>query len=191
MTRVATVLERIVCACGRLAAWAGVALVLVTMADVVTREFTQSSWGTLRSFSEWQQNAFGSTKLQELEWHLHTILFLLCLGWAYVKGAHVRIDVLREQFSERARSWIEISGILLFLLPFTGLVVWFGLDFTASSLAQHESSASAGGLGHRWIIKAILPAGLFLLMLAGIARLLSCIAQLTGSNMGRAADRDR
>lgn len=184
MIRVATALERIVCACGRLAAWAGVALVLVTMADVVTREFTQSSWEALRSFSEWQQNAFGSTKLQELEWHLHTMLFLLCLGWAYVKGAHVRIDIFRERCSERTKARIEIAGILLLLLPFTGLVVWFGIDFTASSLAQHESSASAGGLSHRWLIKVVLPVGLLLLMLAGIARLLRCAAQLTGRTEG-------
>ena len=186
MIRVGAALERIVTFCGRLAAWAGVALVLVTIIDVITREFAQSSWDTLRDFSEWQQSAFGSTKLQELEWHLHTILFLLCLGWAYVKGSHVRIDIFRERCSERTRCWIEIAGILLFLLPFTVLVVWFGIDFTASSLAQHESSASAGGLGHRWIIKAVLPAGLFLLMLAGIARLLSCVAKLTG-----APERDR
>ena len=190
MIRVASVLERTVVFCGRLAAWAGVALVLVTMADVITREFTQSSWETLRKFSEWQQAAFGSTRLQELEWHLHTILFLPCLGWAYVTGAHVRIDIFRERCSARTKAWIEIVGILLFLLPFTALVVWFGIDFAASSLAQHESSASAGGLGNRWIIKAVLPAGLLLLMLAGIARLLTSAAQLAGSAKdSRARDR--
>ena len=190
MIRIASVLERIVTFCGQLAAWAGVALVLVTMADVITREFTQSSWETLRNFSEWQQAAFGSTRLQELEWHLHTVLFLPCLGWAYVKGAHVRIDIFRERCSERTKAWIEIAGILLFLLPFCALTLWFGIDFAASSLTQHESSASAGGLGHRWIIKAVLPAGLLLLTLAGIARLLTSATQLASSSKDSPA-RDR
>ncbi len=180
--RLAALLERCVTVCGRIAAWAGVALIFVTMFDVVTREMTQSSWSALRAFSAWQQTEFGSTKLQELEWHFHAMLFLLCLGWAYVKGAHVRVDVLRERFSERTRDWIEATGILLFLLPFAALVVWYGIDFAATSFAQNEASASGGGLAHRWVVKAILPAGLFLLMLAGIARFLSCLARLAGGD---------
>lgn len=177
MTRLADALDRLVAACGRLAAWAGVLLIAVTLFDVVTREFTQSSWEALRSFSAWQQSAFGSTMLQELEWHLHTMLFLLCIGWAYVKGAHVRIEVFSTRLSGRTRSGIEAAGIVLFLLPFCALVAWYGADFAATSFAQNESSASAGGLGHRWMIKAILPAGMVLVMIAGIARLLRCLAR--------------
>jgi TRAP-type mannitol/chloroaromatic compound transport system permease small subunit len=180
MMRLAATIERFVTICGRIAAWACVALIFVTMFDVITREFSQSSWGPLRGFSAWQQTEFGSTRLQELEWHLHTVLFLLCLGWAYVKGAHVRIDVLRDRLGRRAREWIEAIGVILLLLPFAALVFWYGIDFTATSYAQNEASASGGGLSHRWIIKAMLPAGLLLLMLAGIARLLVCITRLYG-----------
>jgi TRAP-type mannitol/chloroaromatic compound transport system permease small subunit len=180
MTRLAATIERFVTICGRIAAWACLALILVTMFDVVTREFSQSSWGALRAFSAWQQTEFGSTKLQELEWHFHTMLFLLCLGWAYVKGAHVRIDVLRARLGRRAREWIEAIGVILFLLPFAALVFWYGIDFTATSFAQNEASASGGGLSHRWIIKAMVPSGLLLLILAGIARLLVCISRLYG-----------
>jgi TRAP-type mannitol/chloroaromatic compound transport system permease small subunit len=180
MIRLVERLDRFVVATGKFAAWAGVALVFVTIFDVVTREFTQSSWTTLRTFSEWQQSHFGSTMLQELEWHLHTVLFMLCLGWAYIVGAHVRIDVVRERLGERARDWIEIAGILLFLLPFAGLVFWYSADFTASSFAQNEASASGSGLGHRWIVKSAVPAGLALLLLAGVARLIACIARLSG-----------
>ncbi len=180
MIRLAERLDRFVCACGRLAAWAGVALVLVTIFDVVTREFTQSPLPVLRAFSEWQQARFGSTVLQELEWHLHTLLFMLCLGWAYAAGAHVRIDVVRERLSDRTRDWIEAAGIVLFLLPFTGLVLWYGIDFAGVSFSQGEASASGAGLGHRWIIKAVLPLGLALLLLAGASRLIACIARLSG-----------
>lgn len=178
MTRLAAAFERVVSACGRAAAWAGVALILVTMFDVATREFTRSSWESLRAFSAWQQANFGSTMLQELEWHLHTVLFTLCIGWAYVKGAHVRIEVLSGRLGERTRTWIEAAGIVLFLLPFYALVAWYGVDFAATSFAQNESSASAGGLGHRWIVKAALPAGMALVLMAGIARLIGCVARL-------------
>ena len=40
-----------------------------------------------------QLPGLGSTRLQELEWQLHTVLFTMWLGYAYLKNAHVRIDV--------------------------------------------------------------------------------------------------
>lgn len=178
LSRIATRIEHLVIGVGRIAAWAGLLLVLVTVFDVTTRSATQSSWEFLRAASAAQQAAFGSTQLQELEWHLHTVLFVFCLGYAYVKGVHVRIDLVRERLGARPRAVIEILGIVLFLLPFCTLVVAYGADFAASSFAQHEGSASGGGLAHRWIIKSCLPAGAGLLALAGIAGLLRSIAAL-------------
>ena len=175
---VATSLDRFVVGIGRIAAWAGLLLVLVTIADVAMRSATQSPWEILRALSAAQQRAFGSTQLQELEWHLHSVLFLFCLGYAYVKGAHVRIDLVRERLGPRPRAWIEILGIVFFLLPFCALVMVYGTDFAVSSFTLNEGSASGGGLGHRWIIKAALPAGIGLLALSGFAALLHNIAAL-------------
>ncbi|MBT5049138.1 MAG: TRAP transporter small permease subunit [Rhodospirillaceae bacterium] len=181
MDRVAAIaraLDRIIMRIGRLAGWAGLALVLVTIFDVVTRNMSQAPWEFLRRASEIQQAIFGSTQLQELEWHLHTVLFLLCLGYAYVKGAHVRIDLIRGRLSERPRAWIEIIGIGLFLVPFCGLVMVYGMEFALSSFQQNEGSASGGGLPDRWIIKSVLPLGIGLLALAGIAQFLNRLALL-------------
>ncbi|MPZ09642.1 MAG: TRAP transporter small permease subunit, partial [Kiloniellaceae bacterium] len=122
----------------------------------------------------------GSTKLQEAEWHFHVILFAFCIGYAYLKDAHVRIDLLREKLNERTQWWIEIAGILLFLLPYCGLVVWFGINFTERSFATSEISASATGLTHRWLIKAVIPIGFTILALSGIAILLRKIVELFG-----------
>jgi len=123
LTALATALDRFVIGIGRVAAWAGLLLVLVTIADVTMRSATQSSWEFLRALSAAQQRVFGSTQLQKLEWHLHTVLFLSCLGYAYVKGAHVRIDLVRERLGIRAKAWIEILGVVFFLLPFCALVI--------------------------------------------------------------------
>lgn len=156
---------------GRIAAWAGLALVLVTTFDVVARNLSQSEWAALRDAVAAQQAWMGSTKLQELEWHLHTVLFAFCLGWAYLAGAHVRIDVVRDRLPARARAWIEIAGIVVFLLPFCALAFHFSFDFVARSFAQGEGSATAAGLPHRWIIKSALPIAFVLLGLAGVVRL--------------------
>lgn len=164
LTRVSEGLDRVIIKIGKVAAWAGLALILVTIFDVVTRRFF----------------VLGSTKLQELEWHFHVILFAFCLGYAYLKDAHVRIDLVRERLGERAQWWIEIVGCVVFLLPFCVLVVWYGIDFTERSFATSEISASATGLTHRWIIKSAIPIGFTLLALAGIAILLRKIVELFG-----------
>lgn len=172
MDQTARFLDRLIVRIGRVTAWAGLLLVLVTVFDVITRNMSQAPWEILQRFSAAQQALFGSTQLQELEWHLHTVLFLFCLGYAYVKGAHVRIDLIRERLGARTQAWIEIAGISLFLLPFCVLVTVYGIDFAASSFDQHEGSASGSGLPGRWIIKSALPLGMALLALSGLAQLL-------------------
>lgn len=164
LIRVSDGLDRVIIKIGKIAAWAGLALILVTIFDVVTRRFF----------------VLGSTKLQEAEWHLHTILFVFCLGYAYLKDAHVRIDLVRENLEERTQWWLEILGCLFFLLPFCGLVVWFGIDFVERAYSTSEISASATGLTHRWLIKATIPLGFSVLALAGITILLRKIVELFG-----------
>lgn len=157
-------IDRVLTRIGKVAAWAGFALIAVTIFDVVTRRFF----------------VLGSTRLQELEWHFHVILFTLCIGWAYMKDAHVRIDILRERLGERAQWWIELLGCILFLLPYCALIIWFSADFWHRSWLQGECSSSATGLCYRWAIKIFVPAGFSLLALAGVAVLLRKIAELFG-----------
>lgn len=158
-------LERISNAIGRIAAWAIIALVLVIMTDVVLRR-----WFVI-----------GSTKLQELEWHLHGFLFLLCLGWAYTKNAHVRIELVSERLRPRTRAWIELWGCTLFLLPYVCTVLWFSYDYVSYSWAYNEASASPTGLPNRWIIKSAIVVGFAILGIAATARLLQAIVFLFGN----------
>ena len=164
LMRVSEGLDRIIVKVGKIAAWAGLFLILVTVFDVVTRRFF----------------VLGSTKLQELEWHFHTILFAFCLGFAYLKDAHVRIDLVRESLSERTQWWIELAGCLLFLIPYCALVIHFSIEYTYKSFATSEVSASATGLTHRWIIKSAIPLGFTFLALSGVAVVLRKIVELFG-----------
>ena len=164
LIRVSEGLDRVITKIGKFAAWAGLGLILVTIFDVVTRRFF----------------VLGSTKLQEAEWHLHVILFALCLGYAYMKDAHVRIDLVRENLSERSQWWIELAGCLLFLIPYCALIVYYGIDFVERSYATSEISASATGLTHRWLIKLMIPVGFSILALAGLAVVLRKIVELFG-----------
>ncbi len=151
-----------VSAVGRLFAWLSLPLAGVIVFDVVTRRFL----------------VLGSTKLQELEWHLHAALFLFLLAYGYLRDAHVRIDIFRERFGPRARAWIELFGCLLFLIPYSLLVTGFGVDFWLRSFVIDEGSAATTGIPHRWIIKAAMPLGFALLFLAGLSVLLDRLSFL-------------
>ena len=157
-------LDRIVSTAGRIGAWMTIPLMGIIVLDVITRRFL----------------VLGSTKLQEGEWHLHAVLFLLCIGFAYLKDAHVRIDIVREGMKPRTRQWIEFIGCLLFVIPYCLIVVYFAVDFVERSWHLNEASDSATGLPYRWAIKAFLPVGLFLLLLSGITVLLRKFIQLFG-----------
>ncbi|RVT85318.1 TRAP transporter small permease subunit [Rhodobacteraceae bacterium CCMM004] len=118
--------------------------------------------------------ATGSFKLQELEWHLHGAIAILAFGYAYLRDAHVRIDIFAHRMTARFRLKLELAAILLFLVPFMALLLWFGWDFTWRSFTRGEGSAGGIGLPHRWIIKSAIPATAVLTMLGGLAVALRC-----------------
>jgi len=152
-------LEKLVIFIGKLGSWMAIPLISIIIFDIITRRFF----------------VLGSTKLQEMEWHLHTSLFLLVLGYAYLKDAHVRIEIVREQFSTMLKAILETLGICLFLIPYTVLVIYFGIDFVSRSFSMNEVSSALTGLSHRWIIKSFIPIGMFLLFLAGVSLLIKNI----------------
>ena len=113
----------------------------------------------------------GRIELEELQWHLYSIGFLLGLGYAYQADTHIRVDVLHERLRPRTQAWIELYGIVLFLFPFIALVLIYSVPFVLSSYRLDEVSPSPGGLSMRWLIKAMLPLGFVLLLLAVVSRL--------------------
>ena len=152
-------IEKIVTLFGKIGSWLAIPLISIIIFDIITRRFF----------------VLGSTKLQEMEWHLHTSLFLLVLGYAYLKDAHVRIEIVREKYSTKVKAILEILGIIIFLIPYTILVIYFGIDFVQRSFSVNEVSSALTGLSHRWIIKSFIPIGMLLLLLAGISLLLKNI----------------
>lgn len=113
----------------------------------------------------------GRIELEEIQWHLYSIGFLLGLSYAFQADAHIRVDVLSQRLPARWRAWLELYGLLLALLPFVTLVLWYSVPFVVSSWAVSEISPSPGGLPLRWLIKAVLPLGFILLFLAALSRL--------------------
>lgn len=161
-------IERALYVISMAAGWLFVACSIVIVFDVLTRKFG------------FQLPEMGSTRLQELEWHLHTALFSFWLGTAYIKNAHVRIDIAVAQAAPRKQAWIELLGVLVFALPYCLLAIYFSYDFTHTAWEFNESSDSATGLPWRWIPKGIITAGLVLLLAAVVSVGLRLVVYLWG-----------
>lgn len=173
-------LRRFVDRIGRAGSWLIVPLVLITVMDVLVRKAKFGGFSLQLWLTENVSIFFDSTKLQELEWHLHTGLFALVLGYGYIWNSHVRVDLVREHLAFRKKAWMEFIGLTFFLIPYTGIVIWFAVVFAYDSFMVNEVSASLVGLGQRWMIKSVLVAGLVLAAVAGIAVWLQVVIALWG-----------
>lgn len=154
-TAFSRVIDSLINRIGRLVSWVWLALLIVIVTNVTLRY----------AFGE------GRIEFEEIQWHLYSLGFLVGLSFAYSGDNHVRVDVLHERLSPRRKAWIELYGILLLLLPFVMLILVFSLPFVADSFRFNEISQAPGGLPYRWVIKAVLPLGFFLLLLATLSRL--------------------
>jgi TRAP-type mannitol/chloroaromatic compound transport system permease small subunit len=149
-------------------AWSFILCIAAICFDVISRKFG------------FQIPGFGSSRLQELEWHLHAILFCTWLGYAYVRDAHVRIDVATASLSERRKAWLELIGCLVFALPYLAVALPYAHQFFMVSFLQNESSDAPNGLAYRWIIKGFLYLSFWGVLFAVVSVALRRIAFLFG-----------
>jgi TRAP-type mannitol/chloroaromatic compound transport system permease small subunit len=153
---------------GAAAGWLFLVCTAVIIFDVLSRKFG------------FQIPGLGSTRLQELEWHLHTALFSFWLGVGYIRNTHVRIDVALTKASPRTHAWIELLGCLVFAIPYCLIAIYFSLDFAWISFVDNEHSASANGLPYRWIPKGFLLLGLVLLLAGVLSVFMRVVVYLFG-----------
>lgn len=141
---------------GHFISWLTTLLVLVVCYDVFTRYVLNIS----------------SVAVQELEWHLFAVIFLLGAAYTLKHGGHVRVDVFYTHMSPRGKALIDLCGGLLFLIPFSLLVIWTSHAFVGMSWAVKETSPDPGGLPFRYLLKAMIPSAFVLVLLQGIAQTL-------------------
>ena len=116
----------------------------------------------------------GSVALQELEWHLFALIFLLGAAYTLKHNNHVRVDILYQShyLSDKHRALINILGTLFFLLPFCILILFTAWPFVENAYYYQEGSPDPGGLPYRYLLKGSLLISFGLLILQGIAELL-------------------
>ncbi len=152
---------------GSATAWLSFVLVLVVCYDVFTRYFLKVS----------------SVAVQELEWHLFSVLFLLSAAYTLKNDGHVRVDVIYSRLNKKSKAVINLIGSILLLIPFSLMVVFTSKNFVYSSFQIMETSPDPGGLPARFVLKSFLPISFIFLFLQGITLFLrSLITLKTGNN---------
>ena len=141
---------------GQGVAWLTLTMVLGTVGDVIMRYL----FNTRAVF------------IQELEWHLFGVLFLLAAGYTLLIDGHVRVDIFYARLSERGKAWIDLICTLVFLLPVCALIIWASQKFLINSWRFGEGSPDPDGLPARYIIKSMIPLGFMLLAMQGFAEII-------------------
>ena len=120
----------------------------------------------------------GSIALQEVEWHLFDVIFLLGLTYALKHDKHVRVDIFFERYSKESRGIVQILSMLFLVIPFSLVFLSDAIDMLIQSYLQHEISSDPGGLTHRYIIKGVLVLSFILLIIQALSEVLKAFGRL-------------
>ena len=148
---------------GKAATWLVLIVVVISAGNAVMR------YGI-----NWSSNG-----LLEIQWYMFSGIFLLCSGYVFLKNEHIRIDVVTGRFSARTQNWIDVFGILVFLLPMAMLTLYLSWPVFMNAWNTGEGSPNPGGLV-RWPVRLLMPIGFLLLTLQGASELVKRFAFLAG-----------
>lgn len=110
-----------------------------------------------------------SNALLDLQWYLFSLVFLLGAAYALDHDVHVRVDVLHSRLSPRGRAWIDLLGTVLFLVPFSVVMLVVSVPAVRNSWAIREVSPDPGGLA-RYPIKTVILISFVLLLLQAFSQ---------------------
>ena len=144
---------------GKIISWFSIILVLTVCYDVFTRYFLKES----------------SVALQELEWHIFAIIFLLGAGYTLRNDQHVRVDIFYSKLSKKNRAWIDLLGTIVLLIPFCLIAIYASKNFVLNSISFNETSPDPGGLPARYILKTVIPISFLLVLIQGISLIIRSI----------------
>ncbi len=128
-------LDRISIATGKTAAWLTLFMVIVTFVVVVMRKLFD----------------IGFIWVQESVVWMHAVVFMLGAAYTLRNEEHVRVDVFYRAMSPQRRAWVDLIGVVLFLLPVCLFLGWKSFDFVTQSWSIREASRESGGLPYPFV----------------------------------------
>ena len=137
-----SLLDRISSITGKITAWLTLFMVVVTFIVVIMRYVFDA----------------GLIWVQESVVWMHAVVFMLGAAYTLHAEEHVRVDIFYRTMSERRRAWVDLVGVIVFLMPLCAFLAWASFDFVTQSWRLGESSRESGGLPYPFIplLKSVL-----------------------------------
>lgn len=149
---------------GNIFSWLSLAIVIVCFWVVVERY------------------AFGTTQLwmQDLYPWLNGVMFTSVAGFALYHNDHVRVDIFYRPATEYKKAWMDLIGVIVFLLPFMFVVWTYCYTFVTRAWRLREGSANPGGAEGLFLVKAFILVFAVTIALQGISMLIRSILIIRG-----------
>lgn len=171
LLRIASAIDRFSKRTGQWLCWLTLGMVLVGALNAILR-YTARFTGL----------SLSSNMYIELQWYLFSLVFLLGAAYTLQSDSHVRVDVLYGRLSAKGKAWIDLTGTVVFLIPFCILMLWVSWPAVMNSWAVLEGSPDPGGLP-RYPIKTAIPIAFLLLLVQAFSMLIRSVAAIRGVGM--------
>ena len=155
--------------------------------DWISHRFGQiASWTVLLAAMISAGNAFirygidwSSNGLLEIQWYLFAWMVMVGAPYVLKVNEHVRVDLVYGKLKGNGPVYVDIFGIVFFLMPVMAFLTWLSFPYFLHTLVPGEYSSTAGGV-IRWPATLAMPVGFGMVWLQGLAELIKRVAYLRG-----------
>jgi len=116
-----------------------------------------------------------SVGMQEMEWHLFSLVILFGVGFGLRHEGHVRVDFIYDRMPAKRKALINIFGTIFMLVPLALLIFFGSFEYVQDAYITNEISEDPGGLPFRWVIKIMIPLSMAFLLLSAVGYVLKNI----------------
>jgi TRAP-type mannitol/chloroaromatic compound transport system permease small subunit len=139
---------------GRGVSWLMLVMVVVVFGDVLLRYVLRTGW-------VW---------MQELEWYIFGVAYLMAAGYTMLWDEHVRVDILYSRWPPRKKAWVDFVLLMVMFFPACLMIVYTTWPFFRNAVAVWEGSPDPGGIPLRWALKGVIIVAFANLMLQGLSQ---------------------
>jgi TRAP-type mannitol/chloroaromatic compound transport system permease small subunit len=120
---------------------------------------------------------YSSNAYLEIQWYLFAACVMLGASQVLRVNEHVRVDVIYGLYPGRVQAWIDLTGLVVFMMPSMLVMIYFSWPLFLKMYLSGEMSSNAGGL-IRWPAMLMLPLGFALLFFQGLSESIKRVAWL-------------
>jgi TRAP-type mannitol/chloroaromatic compound transport system permease small subunit len=115
----------------------------------------------------------------DISYMLGGTYFWLGAGYTMLKKKHVRIDIFYRKFSSQKKALADIFFSLIFFFPLWGILLYKLIPYVYLSWVTNERSMQGYWMPILYPFKTVMPLGVLLLLLQGVAEFLRAVLVLT------------